>query len=157
MAKTAFHIPLAYQNRMFGYYLGQIEQQRRLLQHVRQSLPENLAKHVCHCLASNNTLLVYTDSAIWASQLRFYNQTLLAAMLSAAAPPTPAVQKVNIKVMTETTGATSQQGGKKPQVNIPSADTIDLMQKQSASISDPTLQQALQRLNATLKKRAERS
>lgn len=145
----SFRIPLSYQNRMFGYYLNQIGQQQQLLQHIRQRLPEHMAKHARHCLVSKNTLMVYTDSAVWASQLRFYRQTLLADIATLS---NGAVQNLQIKVMTETFGATARVRHK---TNIPSLATIEMMAQQSASITDQPLQQALQRLNATLKRRTK--
>jgi hypothetical protein len=148
MSKKPFHAPLDYNNRMFGYYLGQIDQQRRILQQVRQCLPDNLAKHACHCLISANTLLVYTDSAIWASQLRFYHPAILG---SAAGLAKGTVTKIQVKIMTQTTGAASSAMGK---TNIPSLATLEIMQKQSGLISDQTLQNSLQRLNATLRRLA---
>ncbi|WP_019866905.1 DciA family protein [Methylovulum miyakonense] len=148
MPKKPFHIPLAFQNRILGFFHSQIEQQKRILQHVRRGLPENLAKHACHCLISGNSLVVYTDSAMWASQLRFYTQ----AMLANIEPLTRGgVQKVQIKIMTVNTGAVSQPVFK---AKIPSAATLDMMQKQSLSIRDGELRLALQRLNSTLKKLA---
>lgn len=149
MAKTTFQIPLSFQNRLFGYYVNQIEQQQRMLQQVRKGLPDNLAKHACHCLISNGTLLVYTDSAIWASQLRFYNQTILANVVSVTHE---AVQKMQIKVMTQNTGVHPPSV---VQVNIPTLATIDMMQKQTACVSDKSLQQSLLRLNATLRRLAD--
>lgn len=149
MLKTSFHVPLSYQNRMLGYYASQIEQQGRILQQVRKCLPKNLANHVCHCLISNNDLLLYTDSAVWATQLRFYTQVILGNMTPASKEP---VQKVQIKILTEIIGVNFRPVRK---ANIPSAATIEIMCKQSQSVSDAHLKQALQRLNSTLSKLAK--
>lgn len=149
MAKTTFQIPLSFQNRLFGFYVNQIAQQRQMLQNVRKGLPDNLAKHACHCLVSNGTLLLFTDSAIWASQLRFYNKAILANI----APVTQEiVQKMQIKVMTQSTGTSPASVVK---VKIPTVATIELMKKQTACVNDKPLQQSLLRLNATLRRLAE--
>ncbi|MDD5125758.1 MAG: DciA family protein [Methylovulum sp.] len=134
---------------MLGYYASQIEQQGQLLQQVRKSLPENLAKHACHCLISNNTLLLYTDSAVWATQLRFYTQAILGNI---APVSKESVQKVQIKILTEITGINFRPMRK---ANIPSTATIEIMRKQSQSVSDANLKQALQRLNSTLTRLAD--
>lgn len=147
MLNSPFHIPLSYPNRLLGYYLGKIGQQQRLLRQVQNCLPENLAAHARHCLISQDTLLVYTDSAAWASQLRFYNQALLAAVAPLLDHP---VQKLQIKVLTETTGASLGESPRK--ANVPSAAILEVMRQQSVTVSDQTLQASLQRLNTTLRK-----
>lgn len=149
MSNKSFYIPLAFPNRLFGYFHSQIEQQRRVLQQVRRGLPDNLAKHACHCLISRNTLVVYTDSAMWASQLRFYQQAMLK---NAAALTREPIAKVQVKIITVTTGITLRP---EPSVKIPSASTVEMMEKQSQSIRDDNLKLALQRLNSTLKKLAD--
>jgi len=149
MAGSSFHIPLSHPNRLFSYYLNQIEQQRRMLQQVQRGLPDNLAKHACHCVMNNKTLVVYTDSAIWASQLRFYHRAMLAAL---APLPGDVVQTIQIKVITQAIGISITPSLK---ANVPSVATIDMMQKQSATVSDKALQQSLERLNATLRRLAD--
>lgn len=150
MSEETFYSPLDYNNRIFAYYLAQIDQQRQILQQVRQCLPGNLANHVCHCLINKQTLLVYTDSALWASQLRFYH----AAMLGGVAGFTEgAVAKIQIRLMTQTTGVAASKISK---ANIPCPAALEIMKQQIGHVQDKTLQDSLQRLNATLQRRALR-
>ncbi|AAU91496.1 DUF721 domain-containing protein [Methylococcus capsulatus] len=52
--------------------LARIETHRRLLETIRRLLPPPLAHHCRECVAGDGTLVLYAESAAWASQLRFY-------------------------------------------------------------------------------------
>jgi hypothetical protein len=149
-AKRVSQVLLSKNNRTLGYLYGQVAQQRRILQAVQGVLPENLQKHALHCLISDKKLVLYTRSAAWASQLRFYKKTILDGI---AVLTGEAVQGVQIKVLTEQTGVNSRAVVVVPRATTPSAATLDGIQRQSANIADQGLQLALQRLSATLKKR----
>jgi hypothetical protein len=62
---------------------AELELQARLLAAVRGDLPDSLAPHCRHCVASAERLIVYADSPAFASQLRFCGPNLLAAVESA--------------------------------------------------------------------------
>jgi hypothetical protein len=133
--------PLSYQNQTMAYFHGQIGQQKRLLQAIQKLLPLELAEHIHCCLIKGNKLLVYTDSAAWASQLRFYNAALLASTEQ------PLVATVQIKVITQQAGFVKQSERK---AQLPSSERIAELQKDSLSIADEPLQAALLKLSATL-------
>lgn len=57
---------------------AQLDLQARLLESVRQGLPESLSVHCRHCIGQNETLLIYVDSAAFGAQARFYGPGLLA-------------------------------------------------------------------------------
>ncbi len=134
-------MPLSYQNQTTAYFHGQIGQQKRLLQAVQKQLPADLAEHIYCCLIKDNKLLVYTDSAAWASQLRFYNAALLANIASSAAT-------VQIKVMTQQVGYVA--GGAERKARLPCAEKIASIRNDSLTIADEPLQAALLKLSATL-------
>lgn len=136
----------SYQNRAMAYFYSQIEQQKQVLQHIRAVLPEPLAKHALHCLIKEKKLLVYTDSAVWASQLRFYNNIILASIAQAIGKP---VEMMQIKIITMQTGVSLYP---KRTANIPSMETIEIIQSHSLTVSDDQLQQALLKLSSTLKR-----
>lgn len=138
-AKTC-KTPLSYQNQTMAYFHGQIGQQKRLLQAIRKLLPLDLAEHIHCCLIKGNKLLVYTDSATWASQLRFYNAALLANTA-------PSVATVQIKVMTQQVGFVERSERK---AQLPCPEKIELMRNDSLNIADEPLQAALLKLSATL-------
>lgn len=134
--------PLSYQNQTMAYFHGQIGQQKRLLQAIQKLLPFDLAGHVHCCLIKGNKLLVYTDSAVWASQLRFYHTVMLASTAPLAAT-------VQIKVMTEQVGFVAHSERK---ARLPCAEKIEMIQKDSLNITDEPLQSALLKLSATLER-----
>jgi len=76
----SFKAVLEFHNPAIDKILMQIEQQKILLSVVKSVLPENLAKHALYCVVHDTTLIIYTDSAVWSSQLRFYRATILAAV-----------------------------------------------------------------------------
>jgi hypothetical protein len=141
-----FKAALSFPNRTIAFFYSQIELQKRVLLRIHEVLPAAIAKHALHCVINGKKLLVYTDTAAWASQLRFYNSAILAAI----APVTrESVSIMQIKVRSETLSATSLPS-RKPM--IPSADKIALIHEQSLTVSDEQLKQSLLRLSATLKK-----
>ncbi|GAB4254636.1 MAG: hypothetical protein Kow0065_01910 [Methylomicrobium sp.] len=75
---------LIYRYRTFGKIAAQMEQQLHLLRIIKASLPRSLADHTVHCLIDNTKLIVYADSANWASQLRFHRTTMLKAIEKSA-------------------------------------------------------------------------
>ena len=144
-----FKKSLAYPNRTMIYLHSQIEQQQRILKQLKEALPDDLAKHTKHCLIKDYKLLVYTDSAIWASQLRFYNSAILASIQTLVKTP---IENLQIKIISRTTGLTVTTQRK---ANLPSLKGIDLIRKHSLSISDDKLSVALLKLSTTLKRLAD--
>jgi Dna[CI] antecedent, DciA len=150
MAKksTSFKAALSFPNRTIAHFYSQIEQQKQVLLRIHEVLPVAIAQHALHCVVNGKKLLIYTDTAAWASQLRFYNSAVLAAI----APVTrESVSIMQIKVRMEAS-ATAFQPGRTP--NIPSAEKIELIHNHSLTVSDEQLKRALQRLSATLAKRS---
>jgi hypothetical protein len=142
----AFKTSLSFQSRTIAYFYSQIEQQKRALQRIQAVLPEPLAKQVRHCLIKDKKLLIYTDSAAWASQLRFYNYAILAAI----APLTrTSIELMQVKIIAEQTGLVLRSVRK---ANIPSGEKIAIIRNDSLGIRDDQLKQALLRLSATLER-----
>ncbi|MFA5924172.1 MAG: DUF721 domain-containing protein [Methylococcaceae bacterium] len=143
----SFKMSLSFKNRTMAYFYSQIEQQQRILQCIRAVLPETLAKQVRHCLIRDKKLLVYTDSAAWASQLRFYNSAMLAATI---VPLTRApVDVVQIKIMAGQTGLILVP---KRKAKIPSTEKIEVIRNHSLTVSDNQLRLALLRLSTKLER-----
>jgi hypothetical protein len=142
----SFKVSLSFQNRTMAYLYSQIEQQQRILQHIRTALPEALAKQVRHCLIRDKKLLIYTDSAAWASQLRFYKSAILAAIAPLIRTP---VEIMQIKIIACQTGLIS---GPKRKAKIPSVEKIEVIRNHSLSVSDNQLRLALLKLSTTLER-----
>ena len=142
----SFKCSLSFTNRNMAYFYSQIEQQQRILQRIQAVLPDALAKQARHCLLKDKKLLVYTDSAAWASQLRFYNSAILAAIAPLTATP---VQSLQIRIIAGQTGLVA---GSKRKANIPSVEKIELIRNHSLTVEDQQLSSALLKLSATLKR-----
>ena len=142
----SFKVSLSFKNRTMAYFYSQIEQQQRILQRVQAVLPDTLAKQVRHCLIRDKKLLVYTDSPAWASQLRFYNSAILAAIVPLARTP---VEIMQIKIIGGQSGLILGPGRK---AKIPSVEKIELIRNDSLTVSDNQLKLALLKLSATLEK-----
>lgn len=73
----SFKSALDFHNRTLDKLVTQVDQQKDLVSVVKSALPENLAEHTLHCVIHDATLLIYTDAAVWSSQLRFYQTKIL--------------------------------------------------------------------------------
>jgi len=134
-----------------AYFYSQIEQQQRILQRIQAVLPEALAKQARHCLVRDKKLLIYTDSATWASQLRFYKSAILAAIVPLTRAP---VEIMQIKIIAGQTGLVL---GSKRTANLPSAEKIEIIRSHSLTVSDNQLRLALQKLSTTLERLSNKS
>jgi len=142
----SFKVSLSFQNRTTAYFYSQIEQQQRILQRIQAVLPEVLAKQARHCLIRDKKLLIYTDSAVWASQLRFYKSVILAAIMPLTRTP---VEILQIKIIAAQTGIIL---GTRRKAKIPSVEKIEYIRSHSLAFSDNQLQLALLKLSSTLER-----
>ena len=142
----SFKGSLSFQNHTMAYIYNQIEQQQRLLQCIQTVLPEALAKQVRHCLIKDKKLLIFTDSAAWASQLRFYNSAILEAIVPLTRTP---VEIMQIRIVSGRTGLIL---GLERKAIIPSAEKIEFIRNHSLTVSDNQLRLALLKLSATLER-----
>lgn len=158
---TSFKAALSFPSRIIAHFYSQIEQQKQVLQRIHDVLPGAIAEHVRHCVVNGKKLLVYTDTAAWASQLRFYNGSILAAI----APVTrESVSIMQIKIIVEMlpTGRRLGAGAEALQAIpharrpiIPSAEKIELIHSHGLTVSDEQLKRSLLKLSATLAKLSE--
>lgn len=88
----SFKSALEFHNRTIDKLVTQVEQQQDLLLLVKSALPENLAEHTLYCVIHDSTLVIYTDAAVWSSQLRFYQTVLLEIASSFVQIPVKRVQ-----------------------------------------------------------------
>ncbi len=140
---------LSYPNKTIALLCLQINQQLAILEHIKAVLPKELADHALHCVFNNKNpnnkkLLIYTDSAIWASQLRFYGNTILTAIESINSDTVSALQ---IKVINVSETANTR---KKRIAVIPSQTVADDINSYSLTITDSQLKQSLDKLSSTL-------
>lgn len=123
-----------------------ISQQLAVLEKVRSVLPSHLAHHALHCVLISNKLTIYTDSATWASQLRFHAiaiQEKIDAVL-----PVP-VKMIQIKIITTLDFEASKPNQK---ITIPSQTVIDEIRNQSRLATDSHIKHAYTKLGDTLER-----
>ncbi|MDO9162735.1 MAG: DciA family protein [Methylococcaceae bacterium] len=148
---NAFKPALLFPNNALAYVYSQIELQRQLLHPVRNALPSILSMHVLHCIIKKKELIVFTDTASWASQLRFYHDAMIASI---ALLTRESVNALQIRVMPVLTGIKSRQA---PSPIIPSTEKIMLIRSTGMMSSDEHLKQALIKLSTTLQRLADKN
>jgi hypothetical protein len=145
----AFKLAHSFQNRALDVFQIRLAQQQSLLRAIRGRLPRPLADHVLHCVVNGNKLLLYTDSAAWASQLRFLKQEILQSARDAYGGT---LDKLQIRLLADQMSGHPRPGRK---ANLPSSEKIAMIGDQAKDSGDDPLRQALRRLSATLAKLAE--
>lgn len=145
----AFKLAQSFQNRPLDALQSRLNQQQSLLRGIRSELPPSLANHVLHCVVNEKKLLLYTDSAVWASQLRFLKQEILQAASKVQQAP---LEKLHIRILADQINESPRTGRK---ANLPSEEKIAMIREQANNTQDSQLEQALQRLSTTLARLAD--
>ena len=96
-----------------------IKIQKQLVSAVKEVLPDELAKHVQHCVHSGQRLLIYTEAACWAAQIRFFNEAILNKMIGAAQQNITSLQ---VRIIPPIAGQPRTQ-----QTSLPSAANIAML------------------------------
>lgn len=146
-----FKSALDYPNRITTLLFAKLENHAAIRKIVRSLLPDNLSAHLSDCIIKENKLLLYTESAVWASQLRFYSpmiQKIASAQLAVT------IDSLQVKVLAHTPLISDRKEKRYP--NIPSTATIDYLKKNSQGIQNKELQAALFRLSETLSRKNRR-
>ena len=142
----SFKQALSQPNRSLANLYSQIEQQKKLLSTIKTALPAQLAEHAQHCVITEKKLLLYTDSAAWATQLRFYNK----AILKVIEPITR--HRIEILQIRISEPIDSQPEKPKRTAKIPAPDKIAAIRSNATDHSDDPLSRALLKLSATLER-----
>ncbi len=87
-----FKSVLEFHNQTIDKLVSEIDQQNNLLALVKGALPKTLAENTLHCVVHGTTLLIYTNAAVWSSQLRFYEMAILDAISLFVISPVKRVQ-----------------------------------------------------------------
>ncbi|MCX8049310.1 MAG: DUF721 domain-containing protein [Methylohalobius sp.] len=128
--------------------LAQARWHAQLLDRIRSMLPQGLSDHCRYCLLrANGRLILYVDSAVWASKLRFYQSELKSA-LAELGP----VESIQIRILPP-----AENTKKRTTAKIPSPQSLDLLARLAAASEDFEVRACLQRLICTLQRAAKRS
>lgn len=145
--KTAFRSALDYDGRPLAVCLEKIAEQNRLLHIVRTALPPSIAEHADHCVVSAARLLIYTTSAAWASQIRFFNQAILNKLHESGQQK---ITHVQVKILLQ-----PDEPKRGRVARLPSGEIVQAVFGQMNENSEDVLDKALAKLAKTLKKRSE--
>lgn len=144
--KNPFKPTLSYEGSILSGYKQQINLQNKLLATIKASVPDRLACHILYCAFSEQKVSLYTDSAIWSSQLRFYHQAILNTLLSSNVG---SFQSLQIKVLPKSTPAEN-----KDNKIYPSAENISAILGTAEQQTDDLLKNALLNLGKTFQKKS---
>ncbi|MGR9107021.1 MAG: DciA family protein [Gammaproteobacteria bacterium] len=127
--------------------LQQASEQTRLLRTIQRILPQTLADSLAGCVRKRTVLILFTQSAAAASQLRFHGPAIRDNL---NADSELDIESVKIRVIQGTRSETrSLSTG-----NATSPETIQILRGISRFIADKELREALNRLVNTLARRS---
>jgi hypothetical protein len=144
---THFKKALAYPNRATALIFMRVAQHKKILAVIRSVLPETLANHALYCVLENRKLLIYAQSAVWTSQLRFYSPAMLAAVNAQA---NVYIELIRLKIIQQHSDQHTTKAKK-----IPAQDVIASIEDELVTTADSKLKRALLKLNETLRKLGE--
>ena len=139
-----FKSVLGYEGKTFAAYKYQLAVQNELLNTIKSILPSHLSSHALYCVASGKKIIIYTDSATWSSQLRFYHPGILQAL---SASNNRLFEALQIKIIPQTI-----ERKQKKTLRSPTPENIDLILSQAEHQTDEKLKAALLKLGRTFKK-----
>ncbi len=146
--KSVFKSALDFPARQLALSLAIIAEQKNLLAVVRTALPPEIAENIQHCVRSGNRLLIYTASANWASQIRFFSMDIVNKLAVYG-------QQNIISIQVRITPQLEQQYRRRT-ARLPSAENITLLSQQlQGAEHDDILKSALSRLAKTMEKRLQ--
>ncbi|MBD3609325.1 MAG: DUF721 domain-containing protein [Gammaproteobacteria bacterium] len=126
-----------------SHMFKQIEHEKRLTQNLRALLPSPLAENCQAGGIKNDTLIIFTTSAVWASKLRYLIPTLLADF--SEHPKFQQVTEINIKI-NQSTKQPETKGANKNRLTL-SMESAELIRQTAESIHDPELRESLLKLS----------
>jgi hypothetical protein len=144
--KSVFKSALDFPTRQLALSLAIIAEQKNLLAVVRTALPPEIAENIQHCVRSGNRLLLYTASASWASQIRFFSMDIVNKLAASG-------QQNIISLQVRITPQLEQQYRRRS-ASLPSVENMALLAQQVNGVEKcDVLKSALARLAKTLEKR----
>jgi hypothetical protein len=145
MKKSIFRLVKEIETHQLAIPMQIIVEQQALLRIVKTALPNEIAGHVLHCVHSGSCLLVYTQSANWASKIRYFSVDILNKIIESGQQN---INKVQIRL------GQPIEFGRQRSANLPSSETVRFLTDQLKSANnDDVLKMALNKLASTLDKR----
>ena len=143
---TTFKPAHRLESQPLALWLSILDEQAKLLHIIQKNLPANAAQAAKHCVLSKGQLILYVESAAWASQLRFMQAQIMAGLLDKGVTQVKSLQlKIAPTVSYPQTGLRHAQ--------LPSLSTVTELKQLTAENDQDPLHQALAKLAKTLEKR----
>jgi len=140
-------------NPMFQDIHQRVAIHARLLRKIKETVPGPMAEHCLHCVAKEDgSLVLYTDSQAFASQLRFHVPSILARL--------DAVGETSIRqIAIRNLAMEPQPGPAKPAARMkkPSTEAIEAIKASSRRDGGDELDAALARLGESMERYAAES
>lgn len=146
--KPKFKSALDFEGRSLSVSLAVIAEQKALLRSIQSVLPPNIADHALHCVLSGARLIIYTQSSVWASQIRFFHQAILNKIQASG-------QRKIASVQTKVLPPVNRIAKTAKTARLPSSKTVSMILGQVDDKSNDVLQVSLSNLAKTLGKRLE--
>jgi hypothetical protein len=143
--KIVFKSALDFDGRPMQICLEKIAEQKRLLRVAQSTLPEPIAEHAMHCVVSDTRLIIYTDSAVWASQIRFFQEVILNKIQGSGQRK---ITNMQIKVMPPIGPLNRER-----EARVPTSETVQALMGQINDKSSDVLDVAMAKLAKTLSRR----
>lgn len=121
----------------------QIQKHRQMLDLVKRALPGFLAVHCVDCVIKPDRLILYVDSAAWASQIRFYAPQLLSKLEQSTGFRPKDLQIRNFV-------ASIGENFGRPRIVPPPVFIAELLKNSALSASSGEIKDSLLRLSATV-------
>jgi len=122
-----------------------VAKHQRILRIILSASPAQLKPHIKDCVVNEETLMIYVNSAVWASQLRFCSAQIQTAVNTQSKEK---IKKIRVRVL----APDPFKAEKKSKKIIPSAENIESLRNNADTLSEGRLKNALLSLSNTLLK-----
>lgn len=123
-----------------------------LLKEIVEILPSSLAEHCRYCvLGEKGRLVIFTDSPVWSSQLRFHTASILSTLRTGGKTE---ISQIAIRQVPMTSSQWGRQ--QKGVVKTPHPRSIEAVNSCSRSVEGDELREALSRLGAAMESYARK-
>ena len=144
--KSAFKPALDFKPGQLALTLEIIASQKHLQCIVKKALPAALAEHVQHCVQSGKKLIIYTEAACWAAQIRFYHEAIVNELKTSSQLN---INTLQVRLLAQFAEPINTQSKK-----LPSNENIDQIYELGVNnAKNDLLKTSLQKLAETLAKR----